>query len=76
VKPPLPTPQARIVDENGYPTPEFFRFFQALVTNQSAIATPSGTATRTTFDTATVTTEQLAQRVKALIDDQKSRGAL
>lgn len=29
----------------------------------------TGTATRTAFDTATVTTEQLAQRVKALIDD-------
>lgn len=32
-------------------------------------ATPTGTATRTTFDTATVTTAQLAERVKALIDD-------
>jgi hypothetical protein len=29
----------------------------------------TGTATRTTFDTATVTTSQLAERVKALIDD-------
>jgi hypothetical protein len=29
----------------------------------------SGTATRTTFDTATVTLPQLAERVKALIDD-------
>lgn len=29
----------------------------------------TGTATRTTFDTATVTLEQLAQRVKAMIDD-------
>jgi hypothetical protein len=32
-------------------------------------ATATGTATRTTFDTATVTLVQLAQRVKALIDD-------
>lgn len=30
---------------------------------------PTGTATRTTFDTATVTLPQLAERVKALIDD-------
>src|SRR5437870_5580891 len=30
---------------------------------------PSGTATRTAFDTAAVTTSQLAERVKALIDD-------
>lgn len=32
----------------------------------------TGTATRTTFDTATVTLSQLAERVKALIDDLKS----
>lgn len=32
-------------------------------------AAATGTATRTTFDTATVTTAQLAERVKALIDD-------
>jgi len=32
-------------------------------------ATATGTATRTTFDTASVTLPQLAQRVKALIDD-------
>lgn len=29
----------------------------------------AGTATRTSFNTATVTTAELAQRVKALIDD-------
>lgn len=32
-------------------------------------STATGTATRTTFDTASVTTAQLAERVKALIDD-------
>lgn len=32
-------------------------------------STATGTASRATFDTATVTTAQLAQRVKALIDD-------
>jgi len=31
--------------------------------------TATGTATRTTFDTSTVTTQQLAERLKALIDD-------
>jgi hypothetical protein len=36
----------------------------------------TGTATRTTFDTATVTLEQLAQRVKALIDDFITHGAI
>lgn len=29
----------------------------------------TGTATRTAFDTATVTTAQLAERVKAILDD-------
>jgi len=37
---------------------------------------PTGTATRTTFDTSTVTTEQLAQRVKALIDDLTAHGLI
>ena len=32
-------------------------------------ARPTGTATRTTFDTATVTLPLLAERVKALVDD-------
>jgi hypothetical protein len=39
---------------------------------KSGWSTPAGTATRTSFDTATVTLEQLAQRVKALIDDLHS----
>ena len=37
-------------------------------------AAPTGTATRTTFDTATVTTAQLAERVKAMIDDLRVYG--
>ena len=35
-------------------------------------AVATGTATRTSFDTSTVTTAQLAERVKALIDDLHS----
>ena len=35
-------------------------------------ATATGTATRTTFDTASVTLPQLAERVKAIIDDLHS----
>jgi len=31
----------------------------------------TGTATRTAFDTATVTPPQLAERVKAMLDDSK-----
>lgn len=37
---------------------------------------PSGTATRATFDTTTVTLSELAERVKALIDDFKTFGNL
>lgn len=35
---------------------------------------PTGTATRTTFATDTVTTPQLAERVKALVDDLRAVG--
>ena len=38
--------------------------------------TPSGAASRTTFDTASVTTAQLAERVKALIDDLRAHGLI
>lgn len=37
---------------------------------------PTGTPTRTTFDTSTVTLSQLAERVKALVDDLRSVGLL
>lgn len=39
-------------------------------------AAATGTATRTTFATGTVTTAQLAERVKALIDDLISHGLI
>ena len=39
-------------------------------------ATYAGSATRTTFDTATVTTAQLAERVKALLDDLITHGLI
>lgn len=42
---------------------------QIVTTRRTGWGTATGTATRTTFDTATVTTAQLAERVKALIDD-------
>ncbi len=37
---------------------------------------PTGTATRSTFATSTVTTEQLAERLKALIDDLTTHGLI
>ena len=36
----------------------------------------TGTATRTSFDTSTVTTAQLAERVKALLDDLIAHGLI
>jgi hypothetical protein len=49
-------------------------FFAATPVARPSLAAASGTATRTTFDTATVTTQQLAERVKALIDDWRGYG--
>lgn len=37
---------------------------------------PTGTATRTTFDTTTVLPAALAERVKALLDDLRTKGWL
>jgi hypothetical protein len=49
-------------------------FFGTTTAPQKTMAAATGTATRTTFDTATVTTQQLAERVKALIDDLRGWG--
>lgn len=38
--------------------------------------TPTGTATRAAFDTGAITVGQLAQRVKALIDDLRTHGLI
>ena len=49
---------------------------QVISARKTGWAAATGTATRTTFVTSTVTTEQLAQRVKALIDDLISHGLI
>jgi hypothetical protein len=49
---------------------------QLLNARKTGWSAPTGTATRTTFSTATVTTTQLAERVKALIDDLTSHGLI
>ena len=49
---------------------------QVLGSRRTGWAAPTGTATRTTFVTSTVTTEQLAERVKALIDDLTTHGLI
>lgn len=49
---------------------------QAITTRRTGWAAATGTATRTTFDTATVTLPQLAERVKALTDDLTTHGLI
>lgn len=39
-------------------------------------AAPTGTSTRTTFATGSVTTAQLAERVKALLEDLTAHGII
>lgn len=47
--------------------------FISTANTQAGWGNPTGTLTRTAFDTATVTTAQLAERVAALITDLKAR---
>ncbi|MGQ0660231.1 hypothetical protein [Sphingosinicella sp.] len=49
---------------------------QVVATRRTGWAAPSGTAARSGFDTASVTTEALAERVKALIDDLTAHGLI
>ena len=49
-------------------------FFGGTPVTRATYGAPTGTATRTTFDTTTVTLPQLAERVRALIDDLRARG--
>jgi hypothetical protein len=49
---------------------------QVVTSRRTGWAAPSGTATRTSFATETVTTAQLAERVKALIDDLTTHGLI
>ena len=49
---------------------------QVVSARRTGWAAPTGTATRTSFATSTVTTAQLAERVKALIDDLSAHGLI
>lgn len=49
---------------------------QVLSTRKTGWTAATGTATRTTFATSTVTTAQLAERLKALLDDLISHGVI
>lgn len=49
---------------------------RVLTTRRTGWTTPTGTATRTAFDTATATTAQVAERLKALIEDITTMGQI
>jgi hypothetical protein len=49
---------------------------QVVSARRTGWAAPTGTATRTTFATSTITLPQLAERVKALIDDLTTHGLI
>ena len=49
---------------------------QVVAARRTGWGAPTGTATRSAFDTASVTTAQLAERVKALIDDLRTHGLI
>jgi hypothetical protein len=49
---------------------------QILTTRRTGWAAPTGTPTRTTFATGSVTLPQLAERVKALVDDLTTHGLI
>ena len=49
---------------------------QVVTSRRTGWGAPTGTATRTAFDTGTVTLPQLAERVKALVDDLAAHGLI
>lgn len=49
---------------------------QVLAARRTGWTAATGTPTRTTFDTATVTLPQLAERVKAVLDDLIAHGLI
>lgn len=67
------TQRARI----DYTTGDYYIQFNKIIgTRKTGWTAPTGTATRTSFDTTTVTTQELAERVKAMLDDLISHGLL
>ena len=63
-----------VVGETTFGTQEIGLFGAMPVAQSTGWGSPTGTATKTTFATGTVTTSQLAERVKAIIDYLKLRG--
>ena len=64
------------VDGSAKATSFFVGTNQVVSSRKTGWSAPTGTATRTTFATSTVTLPQLAERVKALIDDLTTHGLI
>lgn len=76
-RPVIPGASVPLVDPaTGLLTPVWYQVFALLLRASPGWGAPEGTATRTSFDTTTVTTEELAEAVKALVDDLSTRGIL
>ena len=74
----LPATGLGNIDASGRVTASSFSVGnnQVVSDRKTGWTTPTGTATRTTFATSTVTLPQLAERVKALIDDLTTHGLI
>lgn len=71
----IPVPRGTIADANGMLSREWAHFFEAIIGELAEVKrlkgydSPVGTRSRAAFDTSTVTTEELAETVAAIIDD-------
>lgn len=71
----------RVIGQSSFSGPIDFSILrntgvQILTSRRTGWTAATGTATRTTFNTATVTLPQLAERVKALLDDLTTHGLI
>lgn len=74
-RPVIPGANVPLVDPStGLLTPVWYQVFALLLRASPGWGAAEGTATRTSFDTTSVTTEELAERVKAIIDDDFASG--
>ncbi len=71
----LSTPRTRLLDSQGFVAREWVQFFNDLAGQLAQAAPlltgfepPTGPTSKATFDTATVTLPELAERVAAIID--------
>jgi hypothetical protein len=74
------TVQARLADDSGYGAFDAANYFangtQVLTTRRPGWTAPTGTATRTGFATGSATLQNVAEALKALIDDLTTHGLI